>query len=297
VGSVQKLATVVIIGLVGFATLLIIYLADESFRQDSRAATQHELAIERGTELYITYCLQCHGPAGNGATEQGEEPQRIGADLNSERYLTDDPAVLQEAEDRIRLRLANGAPADAEDDRKLMPAFGDELNSEQVDDLVTMILSGSWDYVYNESVLTTGETVALETCAATPTPDEPFCENIEEAPPVYPTAPPQETPEEEQQAQAPTDAQAAATLDAQDPFAWSTNELTLRPGDTIQVTNVGMAQHDFSVDEFGLNENLPPGEPVMITIPADAQPGQYEFYCSVPGHAESGMVGTLTIQG
>jgi len=292
---VQRLATVVIIGLVGFATLLIIYLADETFRQDSQAATQEELAIERGTELYITYCLQCHGPAGNGATEQGEDPQRIGGDLNSERYLSDDPAVLQESEEKIRLRLAHGAPADASVEDKVMPAFGNELNSEQVDDLVTLILSGSWDYVYNESVLTTGETVAQQTCAKDP--EDPVCEDIENAPPVYPTAPPQETPEQEEQAQAPADTHAAATLEAQDPFAWSTSELTVRPGDIIQVTNVGASQHDFSVDEFGLNEALPSGEPVMITIPTDAQPGQYEYYCSVPGHRESGMVGTLTIQG
>lgn len=298
-GSVQKLATVVIIGLVGFATLLIVYLADESFRQDSRAATQQELAIERGTELYITYCLQCHGPEGLGAAANDG---RIGGVLNQDRYRSDDPAVRQEAEEWARFRILNGAPAEADIEDKRMPAFSDELNSEQVDDLVTMIMNVDWDYVYNQSVLTTGQTVAQETCAESP--DDPVCENIEEAPPVYPTAPPQEQQTEGQQQRSeqvegtPTGGQqAAATLEAQDPFAWSTNQLTLQPGDTIQVTNVGVAQHDFSVDEFGLKENLPSGEPVMITIPADAQPGQYEFYCSVPGHAESGMVGTLTIEG
>lgn len=298
-GSVQKLATVVIIGLVGFGTLLIVYLADETFRQDSRAATQEELAIERGTELYITYCLQCHGPAGLGATANDG---RIGAALNAERYLTDDPAIRQESEEWIRFRLANGAPAERDDEDKIMPAFSDELNSEQVDDLVTLILSGSWDYVYNQTVLTTGETVAQETCAENP--NDPICENIEEAPPVYPTAPPNEQQTEGQQQ--PQEAsggsgtggqQIAATLEAQDPFAWSTNQLTVRPGDIIQATNVGAAEHNFVVDELGIETDLPNGEPVNITIPADAQPGQYEFYCSVPGHRESGMVGTLTIQG
>ncbi len=299
VGSVQKLATVVIIGLVGFATLLIVYLADETFRQNSRAATQHELSIERGTELYITYCLQCHGPLGHGATANDG---RIGAALNAERYLTDDPAIRQESEEWIRFRLANGAPAEQNDEDKVMPAFRDELNSEQIDDLVTLILSGSWDYVYNQSVMDTGQFVAEQTCAENP--EDPVCENIEEAPPVYPTAPPtQQQTEGQQQAQeapggsATGGQQAAVTLEARDPYFWSVNELTVRPGDFIQVTNVGMAQHDFSVDEFRLNEDLPQGQPVMIQIPENAQPGQYEFYCGVPGHREGGMVGTLTVQG
>lgn len=290
-GSVQKLATVVIIGLVGFATLLIIYLADESFRQDSRAATQEHLAIERGTELYITYCLQCHGPEGNGAAAQDG---RIGGDINTEAYQSDDPAVRQEREDWMRFRLARGVDPEDPPDEKRMPAFEDELNSEQIDDLVTMVLSGSWDYVYNESVLATGEEVAAATCAENP--EDPICE--EEEPAVYPTAPPQETPEQQQQAaQPPADAQVAVTLEAQDPFAWSVNELTVRPGDTIQVTNVGAAEHNFYVDELGIEQDLPNGEAVLITIPADAQPGQFEFYCDVAGHREAGMVGTITIQG
>ena len=35
---------------------------------------------------------------------------------------------------------------------------------------------------------------------------------------------------------------------------------------------------------------------MTVTIPADAEPGEYQFYCSVPGHAQAGMVGTLVIQ-
>ena len=66
-GAVQKLATVVIIGLVAMATVLVVYLADEPSRRGGESTEQEALALERGTDLYITYCLQCHGPNGYGA--------------------------------------------------------------------------------------------------------------------------------------------------------------------------------------------------------------------------------------
>jgi len=85
-------------------------------------------------------------------------------------------------------------------------------------------------------------------------------------------------------------------IEAQDPFAWSVNELEAAPGQVIQAINVGFLEHNFTVDELGIAEDLPPGEPVEITVPEDAAAGDtFEYYCSVPGHREGGMVGTLTI--
>ncbi len=70
----------------------------------------------------------------------------------------------------------------------------------------------------------------------------------------------------------------------------------MTPGQTITVTNVGFLQHRFAVDEWGIDEELPNGQPVEIQAPQDVQPGQYEFYCSVPGHREGGHVGTVTVR-
>jgi uncharacterized cupredoxin-like copper-binding protein len=64
---------------------------------------------------------------------------------------------------------------------------------------------------------------------------------------------------------------------------------------TVTLTNDGALQHDFTVDELGIkSELLNGGETTTVTINAAA--GSYEFYCSVTGHREAGMVGTLTVE-
>ncbi len=306
-GAVQKLATVVIIGLVALATVLTVYIAREPERRGSESAVQEEIAIVRGTDLYIQFCLQCHGPSGLGAA--GGDG-RVGGILNSDFYQSDDAAQLALAEDFARYRIQYGVPADPRsDDEILMPAFSNELNEAQIENLISLILSGNWDYVYNQAVIETGELVAQRECDATPVPGESaerpaYCDNIEEAPPVYPTAPPIAPPEGDAEGEDDEESgegeepagEPVAELEASDPYEWSQYELSLAPGDTIAVTNVGSLQHNFTVDELGIAEDLPNGETVMITIPEDAEPGDYEFYCSVPGHREGGMVGTLTIE-
>jgi uncharacterized cupredoxin-like copper-binding protein len=32
------------------------------------------------------------------------------------------------------------------------------------------------------------------------------------------------------------------------------------------------------------------------SVTAELKPGEYEFYCPVPGHEEGGMKGTLTVK-
>ncbi|HYH12721.1 MAG TPA: c-type cytochrome [Thermomicrobiales bacterium] len=305
-GAVQKLATVVIIGLVALATVLTVYIAREPDRRDEELTEQEQLSIQRGTDLYITYCLQCHGPAGLGATG-GEDPPRIGPPLATDFYQSDDPIQQQEAENLIRYRVTYGADADPRVTEKVMPAFGQDLSGEQINDLVFLILNGDWSYVYNQSVLQTGLQVAQQDCEAEGG-DTEHCEHLEEgseeAPPLYPTSPPQEEAnpsdegEEAEEESADTEsADVAVALEALDPYDWSESDLTVKPGDTISVVNSGTLQHDFTVDELSISEDLPTdGSEVLITIPEDAEPGEYEFYCSVPGHREGGMYGTLVIE-
>ena len=55
--------------------------------------------------------------------------------------------------------------------------------------------------------------------------------------------------------------------------------------------------HDIAVEGNGVNEK---GEIVeaggVSEFTADLQPGEYTFYCSVPGHREGGMEGKLTVE-
>jgi uncharacterized cupredoxin-like copper-binding protein len=64
---------------------------------------------------------------------------------------------------------------------------------------------------------------------------------------------------------------------------------------TVTLENTGAAPHNFSIDEFGIDEDLDPGESKEVEINAAA--GQYKYYCNVPGHEAAGMVGTLTVEG
>ena len=42
---------------------------------------------------------------------------------------------------------------------------------------------------------------------------------------------------------------------------------------------------------------MPPASwPGTSRVRASLKPGKYEFYCSVPGHEDGGMKGTLTVK-
>jgi uncharacterized cupredoxin-like copper-binding protein len=75
------------------------------------------------------------------------------------------------------------------------------------------------------------------------------------------------------------------------------NELTI-PANidvTVHLPNLGQAVHNFYVDALDIqSEDVEPGGETTVTI--NAEPGEYEYYCAVPGHREAGMVGTLFVE-
>jgi uncharacterized cupredoxin-like copper-binding protein len=76
-------------------------------------------------------------------------------------------------------------------------------------------------------------------------------------------------------------------------FALSPREVTAG-SITFKVKNVGAAQHDFAIVGNKKTSVLDSGktEDLQVELP----PGVYEYVCTVPGHAEAGMKGVLTVR-
>jgi plastocyanin len=63
----------------------------------------------------------------------------------------------------------------------------------------------------------------------------------------------------------------------------------------LAVVNRGQLFHDLTIDELGLRIDVDSGQRDTAGLTVE-EPGAYEFYCSVPGHASAGMRGTLLVQ-
>lgn len=65
----------------------------------------------------------------------------------------------------------------------------------------------------------------------------------------------------------------------------------------IVMTNPSSVPHDIAVEGNGVDLT---GKTVTggatSTVSANLKPGTYTFYCSVPGHEDAGMKGTLTVK-
>jgi plastocyanin len=72
------------------------------------------------------------------------------------------------------------------------------------------------------------------------------------------------------------------------------DEIVFAEGEVgIELVNLDAFDHDFTVDELDVKLLMGPEETVDAMF--QATPGSYTFYCSIPGHREAGMEGTLTV--
>jgi len=89
------------------------------------------------------------------------------------------------------------------------------------------------------------------------------------------------------------------TIPATAQLAYETNAATAKPGLVeIRSPNPSGTPHDIAVEGPGLPETN--GKVVtnggVSTIKVTLKPGTYQFFCTVPGHREGGMEGTLTVR-
>lgn len=77
-------------------------------------------------------------------------------------------------------------------------------------------------------------------------------------------------------------------------------QLVAAVGDTVRITiiNGDPILHDLRIDELGVaSEQLTTDEQSTTVEFVANRPGEFVYYCSIPGHRESGMQGTILITG
>jgi plastocyanin len=81
-------------------------------------------------------------------------------------------------------------------------------------------------------------------------------------------------------------------------IAYDKKSLQSKPGKvTIDFTNPSALEHDVAIEQNGKQIAVSPLiSKSKTSVTADLAPGEYTFLCTVPGHAEAGMEGTLTVK-
>jgi plastocyanin len=128
-----------------------------------------------------------------------------------------------------------------------------------------------------------------------------------------PASTPAETPAASTAAQAPATSPASTSTPAPAPgaskvsleanpegqLAFNSKALTAKAGKvTVDFTNSSSLAHNVTIESssgqsVGATPTFSGGSK---TLSADLKPGTYKFFCSVPGHRQAGMEGTLTVK-
>jgi plastocyanin len=92
---------------------------------------------------------------------------------------------------------------------------------------------------------------------------------------------------------------AAVDFETGDGLAYTSDTASAKAGKvTVNFTNPQPLTHDVAIEDssgktIGETELIAEGSDSTVV---DLKPGTYTFYCSVPGHREAGMEGTLTVK-
>ena len=87
------------------------------------------------------------------------------------------------------------------------------------------------------------------------------------------------------------------TADEGGDLSWEPTELTAKAGEvTVTLDNPAPVAHDIEIEGNGVEEKSELVTDGTASVTADLEPGEYTFYCTVPGHEDAGMTGTLTVE-
>lgn len=122
--------------------------------------------------------------------------------------------------------------------------------------------------------------------------------DLEEAPTEVPTATPTPTPTA---SPSPTQGEVVSFEVSGTEYAFNPTRLTVPVGATVQITfkNDGSIAHNWAIPSLGVTtKTIAAGQTDTVTFTAPENPTTAEIRaeCTVSGHAEQGMVGTLVVQ-
>ena len=90
----------------------------------------------------------------------------------------------------------------------------------------------------------------------------------------------------------------SVAADAQGALKYDKTALTAKAGAvSIDFTNMSPIEHNLTVESSSGSTvgATPTFQGAAKTVSVNLKPGTYKFYCSVPGHRQAGMEGTITV--
>lgn len=81
-------------------------------------------------------------------------------------------------------------------------------------------------------------------------------------------------------------------------FAFTPSTLTVKKGEAVEITfkNNGKYPHNLTIADLNVKtKTIQPGQEDTLTF-TPTKVGSFSFMCTVPGHADKGMTGTLTVE-
>ena len=81
-------------------------------------------------------------------------------------------------------------------------------------------------------------------------------------------------------------------------YAFNPSTITVKKGEAVTITfkNAGAYPHNFSVADLNVkSKTIQPGAQDTFTF-TPTKTGSFAYICTVPGHADRGMKGTLTVK-